>query len=81
MIRGYKLVWDNPVVGENLLCEREIGNHHDTYAVAVKKIIDGNLTMAGPSYGSFLMRLQDTSLHNILKKPFYQFRTFVLDPR
>ena len=47
MVRGYhecKLVWDNPVVGENLLCEREVGNHHDTHAVAVKKIIDGNLT-------------------------------------
>ena len=52
---SYKPVWDNTVVGENLLCEREVGNHHDTHAVAVKKIIDGNLTVVGPSYGSFLM--------------------------
>ena len=50
---SYKLVWDDSVVGENLLCEREVGNHHDTHAVAVKKIIDGNLTVVGPSYDSF----------------------------
>ena len=25
MIRGYH---DNPVHGENLVCEREVGNHH-----------------------------------------------------
>ena len=42
----YKIVWDNPVVGENLLCEREVGNHHNTHAVAVK-IIDSNLTVVG----------------------------------
>ena len=50
MIHGYheyKVVWDNPVVGENLLCEREIGNPHNTHAVAVKKVIDGNLTVVG----------------------------------
>ena len=50
MIRGYheyKLIWDNPVVGEDLLCEREVGNPHDTRAVAVKKVTDGNLTVVG----------------------------------
>ena len=43
----YKLIWNNPVVGEDLLCECEVGNPHDTHAVAVKKAIDGNLTMVG----------------------------------
>ena len=45
----YKLIWNNPVVGEDLLCECEVGNPHDTHAVAVKplKVIDGNLTMVG----------------------------------
>ena len=50
MIRGYheyKLIWNNPVVGEDLLCEREVGNPHDKHAVAVKKVIDGNLTVVG----------------------------------
>ena len=50
MIRGYykyKLIWDNPVVGECLLCEREVGNPHGTHAVVVKKVIDGNLTEVG----------------------------------
>ena len=50
MIHGYheyKVIWDNPVVGEDLLCEREIGNSYDTHAVAVKKVIDGNLTVVG----------------------------------
>ena len=49
MIRGYheyKLIWNNPVVGEDLpLCEREIGNPDDPHAVVVKK--DGNLTVVG----------------------------------
>ena len=41
MIRGYheyKLIWNNPVVGEDLLCECKVGNPHDTHAVAVKKV-------------------------------------------
>ena len=48
MIRGYheyKLIWNNPVVEEDLLCECEVGNPHDTHAVAVKKVIDGNLNI------------------------------------
>jgi len=36
-MRDYKVVWDNPVV-EDLLCEREVGNPHDTHAVVVKKV-------------------------------------------
>ena len=39
MIRGYhvyKEVW-NAEVNEELLCEREVGNCSDTFAVAVKK--------------------------------------------
>ena len=45
MIHGYyncKLAWDNTFVGEDLLCEHEVENPHDTHAVAVKMVIDGN---------------------------------------
>ena len=38
----YIVVWNKLVVGEDLLCEREVGNSHDMQAVAVKKVIDGN---------------------------------------
>ena len=41
----YKFVWDDPFVGEDLLCEREVGNPHDTHTVAMKK--GGNLTVVG----------------------------------
>jgi len=36
MIRGYckyKVVWYNPLVGENLLSERKVGDPHDMHAV------------------------------------------------
>jgi len=36
MIRGYneyKVVWYNPLVGEDLLSEHEVGNPHNTHAV------------------------------------------------
>jgi len=37
MIHGYhecKVVWwDNPVVGEDLLCEHEVGNPHNMHVV------------------------------------------------
>ena len=39
MVRGYhyyKDIWE-PVIGEELECEREHGNIHDLYAVAVKQ--------------------------------------------
>jgi len=29
----YKVVWDNPVFGEVLLCEHEVGNPDNTHAV------------------------------------------------
>ena len=31
----YKDVWE-PTIGEVLSCERDIGNSHDTFAVAIK---------------------------------------------
>jgi len=34
MIHGYheyKVVWDNPIVGEDLLCKHEVGNPHDMH--------------------------------------------------
>ena len=45
LIRSYHkyiVVWNKLVVGEDLLCEREVENSHDMHAVAVKKVIDGN---------------------------------------
>ena len=48
MIRGYheyKSIWDNPSVGESLICEREVGNCYDTHAVAIKKILKGTLKL------------------------------------
>ena len=49
MIRGhhvYKEIWD-PVNGEVLLCEREIGNSSDPLAVAVMKRLDGEDKIVG----------------------------------
>ena len=43
----YKYIWLNPVIEEELLCEREIGNVHDTHAVAVHKTIDRGIKTAG----------------------------------
>jgi len=40
----YKVVWDNPVVGEDL-CECEVRNLHDTHTIAVNKVVNGNLTV------------------------------------
>ena len=48
MIRGYheyKIIWLNPVIEEELSCKREIGNAHDTHAVAVCNIIDGDVKL------------------------------------
>ena len=42
MIRGYyeyHLIWSSPVAGEELTCHHELGNSHDPYAVAVKKVV------------------------------------------
>ena len=43
----YKTAWVNPTVGEVLSCEREAGNSHNMYAVAFKKVIDGNYVVVG----------------------------------
>ena len=44
MIRGYqyKSAWLtlNPVIEEELSCKQEIGNAHDTHALAMRNIID-----------------------------------------
>ena len=45
---GEKRVWLcktrlNPVIEEELSCKREIGNAHDTHALAVRNIIDENI--------------------------------------
>ena len=50
MVRGYheyKTVWDSPVLGEELICAREIGNSYDPMAVAVKKEIHGETITVG----------------------------------
>ena len=50
MVRGYhqyKEIWPDLFVGEELLCEREVGNPHDPLAVAVKKTIGGEQKIVG----------------------------------
>ena len=50
VIRGYHLyksIWLNPVMEEELSCEREIGNAKDTHAVAICKTIDGEVKTVG----------------------------------
>ena len=51
MIRGYqyKSAWLNPVIAEEeeLSCKREIGNAHDTHALAVCNIIDEDIKTFG----------------------------------
>ena len=43
----YTIVWDNPIVSEELVCECELGNSHDPYAVAVKKANGGEMKVVG----------------------------------
>ena len=50
MIRGYhdyKSIWENPNIGESLICEQEICNCYDTHAVAIKKTIEGDIKTVG----------------------------------
>jgi len=50
MIRGYHKyvsIWVNPVIKEDISCKREIGNTHDTHAVAAHKIINGEIKTIG----------------------------------
>ena len=39
----YKSIWLDPVMEEELSCEREIGNAHDTHAVAICKTVNGEV--------------------------------------
>lgn len=43
----YKAIWENPIIGEELKCQREVGNSHDPLAVAVLKQMDGHDTIVG----------------------------------
>ena len=61
MIRGYhenEIVWLNPVIEEELSCKLEIrnkiGNAHDTYAVAVRNIIDGDIKLLDMFHANYL---------------------------
>ena len=50
MIRGcheYKAIWEDPINGESLVCERKVGNSHDPLSEAVKKTISGASTIVG----------------------------------
>ena len=50
MIRGYheyKNIWESPTADDDLLCEREVGNPHDTHAVAIRKDIAAEITTVG----------------------------------
>ena len=43
----YKDILENPIIGEELKCQHEIGNRHDPLAVAILKEIDGHDTIVG----------------------------------
>ena len=50
MIRGYheyKHVWGNPSEDDELICECEVGNAHDTHAVAIRKNISRETRTVG----------------------------------
>ena len=50
MIGGYheyRMIWNNPIAGEELPCYRELGNSHDPYAVAVKNFFAGEQKVVG----------------------------------
>ena len=42
----YGSIWNNPIVSEELICERELGKSHDPY-VAVKKAFCGEMKIGG----------------------------------
>ena len=43
----YKATWENLMVGEELKCQREVGNLHDPLTVAVIEQIDKHNTIVG----------------------------------
>lgn len=49
-VRGYHVyqsIWPNPLIGEVVSCRRETGNAHDPQAVAMIKLIDGEMQVVG----------------------------------
>ena len=44
------MVWNDPIVGEELYCEREPGNSCDPCAMAVKKQINGEEKIVGHAF-------------------------------
>ena len=44
MVIMNKSIWEIPFADDVLLCEREVGNAHDTHAVAIRKDITGKTT-------------------------------------
>ena len=43
----YQSIWHHPLADGELVCKREAGKFHDPQAVAIKKIMDGNLQIVG----------------------------------
>ena len=57
-VRGYRIyqsIWPNPFVGEEVSFEREAGNSHDPQAVAMTKLINGNVEVVGHVPGQYLL--------------------------
>ena len=52
----YQSIWPNATVDDELICKREVGNPHDTHAVAIKKDIAGVLTTVGHSPRKILVQ-------------------------
>ena len=46
----YIMIWNDPIVGEELRYEREPGNSHDSCTVAVKKQISGEEKIVGHAF-------------------------------
>ena len=43
----YKSIWESPTADNNLLCECEVGNVHDTHAIAIRKDNAGETKTVG----------------------------------
>ena len=43
----YGLIWNNPIVSEELACECDLGSSQNPYAVAAKKAIGGEMKVFG----------------------------------
>ena len=49
MVQGYheyQSIWDNPLANEDLPCEWEMGNSHNSRAVAIRKLTDAKVINA-----------------------------------